>query len=346
LSRALGNRAMRNLWLLVTILLTTAALIIWQWQPPALQFPLSFLKPPEQRSPQQTLQAIAAPTINSERLLADLEVLSFERYDDFARQQARDYILQELQAAGWTAQLQAFTAGADGVNIYAERLGTDPNAGAILLGAHYDTVEFSPGADDNATAVATLLEAARLLGQMPTARTLQIVFFDLEERGLLGSQAFVKTVQKEALQGAVVLDMVGYACEEAGCQTYPSMLPIRPPTNRGNFIAALGDQGHPELLEAFTQSSPSSSQSNSFVDLPTVLTLSIPTFGGLAPDLVRSDHAPFWSRGIGAVLITDTANFRNPHYHQPSDTIETLTLPFFNGAAQVIINAVARLLQA
>jgi Zn-dependent M28 family amino/carboxypeptidase len=340
---------MKKLWLWVTILLATAALIIWQWQPPSFQLPLSFLKPEAQRS-QQPIQTIAAPAINPERLLADLEALSFQRYDDFGRQQARDYILQELQAAGWTAQLQPFRASTDGINIYAERLGTDPTAGAILLGAHYDTVEFSPGADDNATAVATLLEAARLLGQVPTARTLQIVFFDLEERGLFGSQAFVKTVAKDLLQGAVILDMVGYACEEAGCQTYPSMLPIRPPTNRGNFIAALGDQGHPELIAAFTQTSsnttPESSPNNLPSSLPTVLTLSIPTFGGLAPDLVRSDHAPFWHRGIGAVLITDTANFRNPHYHQPTDTLETLNLPFFNGAAQVIINAVTRLLQA
>lgn len=119
-----------------------------------------------------------------------------------------------------------------------------------------------------------------------------------------------------------------------------------PQPDRGNFIAALGDQGHPELLQAFTDLSTSDVSSNQSVSLPLVLTLAIPTFGGLAPDLVRSDHAPFWDKGIGAVLITDTANFRNPHYHQPTDTIETLNLPFFNGSVQLVINAVARLLQS
>ncbi|WNZ25063.1 M28 family peptidase [Leptolyngbya sp. NK1-12] len=344
---------MKKLWLWVTILVATAGLVIWQWQP-SLQFPLAFWQPAPSLSQNQRAPMLAAPAVDRKRLLADLQALTFRRYDESARQQARDYILQELQAAGWTAQLQPFTAkanrtnpsGANGINIYAERAGTDPTAAAILLGAHYDTVELSPGADDNATAVATLLEAARLLGKLPTARTLQLVFFDLEEQGLFGSQAFVSAIQEQALQGAVILDMVGYACEEAGCQTYPSMLPIRPPTDRGNFIAALGDQGHPELLQAFTDLSASDVSSNQSVSLPLVLTLAIPTFGGLAPDLVRSDHAPFWDKGIGAVLITDTANFRNPHYHQPTDTIETLNLPFFNGSVQLVINAVARLLQS
>ncbi len=178
-----SNKAMKKLWLWVTILVATAGLVIWQWQP-SLQFPLAFWQPAPSLSQNQRAPMIAAPAVDRKRLLADLQALTFRRYDESARQQARDYILQELQAAGWTAQLQPFTAkanrtnpsGANGINIYAERAGTDPTAAAILLGAHYDTVELSPGADDNATAVATLLEAARLLGKLPTARTLQLVF--------------------------------------------------------------------------------------------------------------------------------------------------------------------------
>jgi hypothetical protein len=100
----------------------------------------------------------------------------------------------------------------------------------------------------------------------------------------------------------------------------------------------LADQGHTDLLAHFTQ--PTEAM------LPPVLTLPIPILGGMAPDLVRSDHAPFWRLGIGAVLVTDTANFRNPHYHKSTDTIETIDAKFFVGSAQVVINAVAQLLQS
>lgn len=102
-------------------------------------------------------------------------------------------------------------------------------------------------------------------------------------------------------------------------------------------MAVIGNQGHPALINSFTQSTRPT--------LPQVLTLAIPTLGDFTPDLVRSDHAPFWKNGLGAVLVTDTANFRNPHYHQPTDTLETLDREFFLGSAQIIINAVTTLLQ-
>lgn len=335
---------MRKLWIWITLLVATATIIVLQWQP-SLQWSLSFLpspiSTPEQPASAQMLESV--PVVSSDRLLADLQALTFNRYQDADRQRARDYIVQALETAGWTVQLQPFTEqgrgrGVEtGINLYAKRPGTDSDAGTILLGAHYDTVESSPGADDNATAVATVLETARLLGQLPTTRTLELVLFDLEEQGLYGSQAFVNQIeQKELLQGAVILDMVGYACDTAGCQTYPAMLPIQPPTDRGTFLAALGDQGHSQLLNSFTLPDP---------NLPPVVTLPIPTLGGLAPDLVRSDHAPFWDKGIGAVLVTDTANFRNPHYHQSSDTLETIDPEFFVGSAQIVVRAVTYLLK-
>lgn len=344
------------------LLVLTAIIVVWQWQP--LQ-PLPLLVWPSNSYAEQKPSIAAqtpnpAPLVKADRLLADLRSLTFKRYDAVDRQQARHYITQALQAAGWTVQNQPFEeAGFAGVNLYAERVGTDPNAGSVLLGAHYDTVEVSPGADDNATAVATVLEAARLFGQQSTARSLQLVLFDLEERGLLGSKAFVdqfvdrqgnqqtdqqtdQQVPSDKLQAVVILDMVGYACHIAGCQTYPALLPIKPSTDRGSFLAVLGDQGHAHLLDPFNQ--PVQPQSLS-LQLPPILTLPIPTFGGIAPDLVRSDHAPFWKQGIGAVLVTDTANFRNPHYHQASDSIETIVPDFFVGSAQIVMNAVTQLLQ-
>lgn len=324
---------MRKLWIWLAILVTTAVVIIWQWQP-LTWLPNAFLPVAQVPSSQRSIQTPITVSVSSERLLADATALSFVRHSGAERQQARDYIEQALQAAGWTTQFQPFDGG---VNLYATRTGTVPDSGSIILGAHYDTVENSPGADDNATSVATLLEAARLLGSQPTARDLTLVFFDLEESGLFGSSAFVEQIaQKETTQAAVILDMIGYACDQAGCQSYPSVLPIQPPTDRGNFLAVLGDQGHASMLNNFVQSEQ---------NLPAVITLPVPTFGGLTPDLVRSDHAPFWKKGIGAVLVTDTANFRNPHYHQPSDTPETINSTFFVGSAQIVINAVTYLLQ-
>jgi hypothetical protein len=284
----------------------------------------------------QTTALTEFPVVEPSRLLADVEALSFIRYTEPDRSRARDYMMAELEAAGWTPELQEVNDGThEGINLVATRSGTDPAAGTILLAAHYDTVEQSPGADDNATSVATILETARLLGQYSTSRNLQLVLFDLEEVGLVGSQAFAETLTGNEPLRAIVLDMVGYACYTDGCQSFPP-LPITPETTRGNFLAAIGDQGHPELLDSFTQASSAT--------LPPVLTLSIPTFGRLTPDLMRSDHVPFWRKGLGAVLITDTANFRNPHYHQPSDTIDTIDREFFTGAAQRVVNATLSLL--
>ncbi|MBE9098464.1 M28 family peptidase [Vacuolonema iberomarrocanum] len=271
--------------------------------------------------------------VEGDRLLAHVEALAFPRFDDEDRDRTRRYLQQELERDGWQVTDQPFT---EGINIVATRPDTDPEAEIVILAAHYDTVFQSPGADDNATGVATLLEAAHLFAPLETARTLQLVFFDQEEAGLLGSTAFAATVTPSPASVAIVLDMVGYACDEPGCQTYPSGLPIEPPSDRGNFLAAIGDQPHNFLLSAF--------QSQIGDTLPPVFTLAVPQLGALTPDLLRSDHAPFWEEGIGAILVTDTANFRNPHYHQPSDTPDTLDPIFFRGSAQIILNATYQLL--
>lgn len=283
------------------------------------------------------------PSIDSQRIWADVAALSFKRYSEPDRQRAREYILSELEQAGWQPQPQPFEGG---INIVARRSGADPEAGTILLAAHYDTVEQAPGADDNATGVATVLETARLLEQYATPRSLELVLFDQEETGLVGSTAYAAQLPAgEKLEAAIVMDMIGYACHTAGCQSYPP-LPITPATDRGEFLGVIGDQGHADLLDSFTQPAPSAaSQSKSAqLALPQVLTLSVPTLGRLTPDLMRSDHLSFWRKGIGAVLVTDTANFRNPNYHQPGDTIDTLDQDFFLGAAQIVVNATVSLL--
>lgn len=313
-----------RLWLL--IFLSVAIVTGWGYRSALFPSPLSI----SQAIPAEMAENLM---VDGDCLLAHVAALGEPRFDGAARDRTRRYLWQELERAGWLVTEQPF---AEGVNVVATHPGTDPAAETVILGAHYDSVARSPGADDNATGLATLLEAARLFASLEAPRTLQLVFFDQEETGLLGSTAFAETVALSPVSVAIVLDMVGYACHEPGCQSYPSGLPIEPPSDRGNFLAAIGDQPHSFLLTPFqTQSDPT---------LPPVFTLAVPQLGALTPDLLRSDHAAFWERGIGAVLLTDTANFRNPHYHQPSDTLQSLDAEFFRGSAQIIVNAVYQLL--
>ncbi|MEG4803528.1 M20/M25/M40 family metallo-hydrolase [Microcoleus sp. ARI1-B5] len=287
--------------------------------------------------------AVARPQIDQSRLWKHVETLAGEREGERARTFTRDYISQELKTLGFSPEQQQFDRG---INVFAERKGTDSNAGAILVAAHYDTVPKSPGADDNATGVAAVLEVARLLGSRATPRTLQVAFFDREEIGLLGSLAFAGSAARlKNLQGAIVLDMIGYACRTPGCQRYPEGLTAQPfleasgvkSPELGEFIAVVGDAEHPLLLRTFAESGNAG--------LPPVVALPVPLKGLLTPDVLRSDHAPFWYKGVGAVLVTDTANLRSPHYHQSSDTLATIDRPFFTGSAQIVVNAAAKLLE-
>jgi hypothetical protein len=272
--------------------------------------------------------------VDGEQLFAHVQKLNFRRYSQMERLRTRTYIRKELQKFGWQPQLEKFT---DGVNIFTQRLGTDKTAGAILIAAHYDTVPASPGADDNATGVAVVLEIARLFRSVSTPKTLQLAFFDQEETGLLGSKAFVsQPAHLKNLQGVIIMDMVGYACYIPGCQKYPAGLPVTPLGDKGDFLAVVGDLENLSLLKAFT---------NSSENLPKILKLPVPLKGLLTPDTLRSDHAPFWYQGVGAVLVTDTANLRSPHYHQPSDVPENIQRKFFTGAAQIIINTTFTLLK-
>jgi len=287
--------------------------------------------------------AVNLPQIDPSRLWKHVETLAGEREGERSRSFTRDYISQQLKSFGFSPELQEFDRG---INVFAQRKGTDSKAGAILVAAHYDTVPKSPGADDNATGVAAVLEVARLLGDRATARTLQVAFFDREEIGLLGSLAFAGSAARlKNLQGAIVLDMIGYACRTPGCQQYPEGLTAQPfleasgvtSPDKGEFIAVVGDAEHPLLLKTFAESGNA--------DLPAVVALPVPLKGLLTPDVLRSDHAPFWYKGIGAVLVTDTANLRSPHYHQSTDTLATIDRPFFAGSTQIVVNAVAKLLE-
>lgn len=198
----------------------------------------------------------------------------------------------------------------------------------ILIGAHYDTVPGSPGADDNGTGIAVLLELARILTQQPANLPVQLVAFDLEEFGLWGSYHYATFLKQEnqAIRLMFSLEMLGYCDPNPGSQSYPIKTLEYLYPNSGNFIGLIGNwQTIPDMVYL--------SQKIKKAGIPCQW-LPVIKKGVILPDTRRSDHAPFWDCGYRAVMVTDTANLRNPHYHQPSDKIETLSLEFMAGICE------------
>ncbi|APG28662.1 peptidase M28 [Syntrophotalea acetylenivorans] len=263
-----------------------------------------------------------------------------------ALEKAANYIESTLQNSGYKIKNHCFLDnGREYRNLIATLPGTVKNQPKLLIIAHYDTVSNSPGADDNASGVALLLELARICALTRLKRTMEFVAVNLEEneretkpkgRGLRGSRALAQHARKErwSLAGVIVLESVAYASEDA-VQTIPDGLPIDVPTV-GDFIAVIGNKASDYLVEAFLRAAEKHQP-----DLPKV-PLVVPGNGEMIPDTRRSDHAPFWDEGYPAIMLTDTTNFRNPHYHQPSDTLETLNLDF----ATAVGSAVAGLIIA
>lgn len=197
----------------------------------------------------------------------------------------------------------------------------------ILIGAHYDTVPGSPGADDNGTGVAVLLELASAIASQPLKYPVQLIAFDMEEYGYLGSDHYAAKLKEnnQPLRLMISLEMLGYCDDTPNSQHYPTGLKYFYP-NRGNFIALIGNlRTIPDLINLSRNIRKSGSNCE---------WLPVPNRGLIVPDTRRSDHSPFWDRGYPAMMVTDTANMRNPHYHQESDKIETLDLDFLAGICQ------------
>ncbi len=264
--------------------------------------------------------------VDRNQLKADLQALVGERHpltSPTHLQQAEAYLHRQFSEAGLTVTTQSFPALG---GTYRNVIATAPPASAhgslppLILGAHFDTVEGSPGADDNASALAVILQIARQIQAMPLIRPLRLIAFNLEEEHLLGSAAYVSFLSEtsEAIHGAIILECVGYASHQEGSQKIPPGVPIAVPTI-GDFLAVIGNEGSQALTGSVTHAMTS--------HLP-IVPLIVPGNGEQLPDTRRSDHTPFWEHGFPAVMLTDTANFRNPHYHRATDTLETLNLDF------------------
>jgi peptidase M28-like protein len=248
-----------------------------------------------------------------------------------ALERAADYIAGSLRSLGYEMEEHLFPDnGRPFRNVIATRRGLHYPQERVVVLAHYDTVAGTPGADDNASGVAVLLEMARVLAQFRFERTIHFIGVNLEENakdddpgsGTRGSRALAACARKNGwnIEGVVVLESVAYAGDSV-VQTVPPGLPITVPET-GNFIAVVGNERSGELLDCFVRA-----KERLGVELPH-LALAVPGNGELLPDSRRSDHAPFWDEGFRAIMVTDTTNFRSPHYHRPTDTLETLNLEF------------------
>jgi len=206
----------------------------------------------------------------------------------------------------------------------------------ILIGAHYDAVTGSPGADDNATGVAVLLELARLFAAEPARYPVRLVAFDLEETSYdrAGSTHYARSLQQEPLRLMLSLEMLGYCVQTPHSQRYPTGLHYFYP-DRGNFIGLIGNlKTIPDLIRL--------SRRMRQCDLPCEW-LPAGNRGNLVPATRRSDHAVFWDQGYRALMVTDTAFLRNPHYHKCSDRIETLDLDFLTRVCQGLAQGLRQL---
>jgi Zn-dependent M28 family amino/carboxypeptidase len=248
------------------------------------------------------------------------------------RDKARQFVRERFESLGYTVT----THDVEGptwptTNVIAEIRGGEHPEQVVVVGAHYDA--FYSGADDNSSGVAAMLEMARLAAGKRFARTVRFVGFDLEELGLVGSTRYVRSFAGEEIVASIVFDCIGYRDASPGAQ---QGLPGFPMPTTGDFLAAIAnEQSRPRLEELYAL--------GSRLDF-------IPLRGAVAPsegagpfsgNLMRSDHAPFWLAGHSSLFLTDTANFRNPHYHLDSDVPSTLDYEFLAGVTRLSAAGIA-----
>lgn len=233
--------------------------------------------------------------------------------------QAMGYIQSELEAQGYSVERQEVLPPAD--NLIVRIAAREADAPILVVGAHYDSFGAAPGADDNASGVAALLELARALRPLDgeAALELQLVFYANEEppyfkTNAMGSLVHARSFDDPArVAGMISLETMGYYSGTPGSQNYPFPLSLRYP-DTGNFVAFVGELPSRSFLRETI---------GTFRDHAR-----IPSVGGTAPGFVQgidwSDHWAYAEQDIPAIMVTDTAPFRNPHYHRASDTPDTL----------------------
>ena len=275
-------------------------------------------------------------------LTVDIGSRSAYEYDQI--EATKEYIVDCLKAFGYVPSFQTFTYNRKKYsNVIASRTGVKLPDETVIIGAHYDTARGTPGADDNASAVATLLEIARALKDFSPDRTLKLIFFVVEEPPIfkseqMGSYIYAKEAKarNEDIKAMICLEMLGYYTNEKDGQTYPFPIMSRVYPSTPNFIAIVGNLNSTSLVGKVKNSLGVGSR------IP-VETLSALSF---VPGVDFSDHRSFWKMGYPAVMVTDTAYYRNPNYHSETDTIDTLDFDKMSDLLKGLIQAAKDLTDA
>lgn len=255
-------------------------------------------------------------------------------------QAAADYIAGRWELQGYAVERQRYdVAGVSCENLEITRAGDARGNEIILLGAHYDTVPGCPGANDNASGVAALLEISRLFATVAPASSVRFVAFVNEEppffrQGEQGSMIYAQAARRRGddIRLMASLETIGSYFDAPGTQTYPPLFDLFFP-DRGNFIGFVSNfrsgKEMSRLARAFRRHS----------DFPLETVATFPFIPGVG----WSDHRSFWRQGYRAIMITDTAFHRYEHYHLPSDTPDKLAYPEFARATAGLFAAFADL---
>ncbi|MGD9022955.1 MAG: M28 family peptidase [Deltaproteobacteria bacterium] len=251
---------------------------------------------------------------------------------------AGDYIANFWKQTGYEVSTQTFTIQNVACrNLAVEIPGKSNPDEIVLVGAHYDTVSWAPGANDNGSAVAALLELSRLFSTHTPDRTLRFVAFTNEEppffkTGSMGSLVYAKACRrkKENIVSMVCLETIGYYRNEPKTQKYPFPFSFFYP-DTGNFIAVVGNLRSKHLVTSFARHFMKGS------DFPIEC---VATFGFLT-GIDWSDHWSFWHCGFPAIMVTDTALFRYPHYHSSEDTSDKIAYDELGRVTYGVFNALS-----
>ena len=277
---------------------------------------------------------------------ADLTTIAAPRSPRTPHWQAiQDLCADRLASLGFDVERHAY---ATGVNVIGVRTGTTKPAERVVVSAHYDSVPNCAGTDDNGSGLAGTLEAARVLSQQPHDRTLVVACWDEEERGLIGSSAYVARAKAagDSIVLALVFEMIGYRSSAPMSQKTDASLEAVFPDAAAQIAAN-------EYRGDFTLVVNDESATTAVADMQKVaagLALPIVNISLLAPlkrsidDLRRSDHAPFWDADYPALMITDTADFRNPHYHclrSSADALADIDFDFAVANVRIVVGAAA-----
>jgi Zn-dependent M28 family amino/carboxypeptidase len=271
-------------------------------------------------------------------LSTDVHPRSSSNFSNLER--AGQYVFEELKATGAPVEVQEVKVKGKIYKNFIARFG--PSTGPLLvIGAHYDADGHSlrnwkpkgmstPGADDNASGVAGLLELARLLSKKPQSRSIEIVAYTLEEDPHFGTQEMgsfrhARSLKESGREVQLMLsiEMIGYFADKANSQDYPAPGMSTLYGDRGNFIAVVGN------LSNFGVIRRAKALMLGVSDLPVISCNAPSNLQGID----SSDHMNYWNEGYPALMVTDTAYYRNPHYHRPTDTFDKLD---YRRMAQVV----------